>query len=70
MKSVIAIAALAAAGTFVKPHTVSAQGAFDTQCTAQTTSGQLRDFCMRVGQGIEIVQPRLGIAMSGLPGLS
>ncbi|MEO5511775.1 MAG: hypothetical protein ABIV28_09270 [Longimicrobiales bacterium] len=44
---------------------VHAQGTFEQQCAGATSNAQLRTYCMRIGQGIEVVQPRLGIAFSG-----
>src|SRR5687768_8742698 len=48
------------------PASARAQGSFTTPC-AQASGGraQVRTFCERVGQSLDIVQPRLGIALTG-----
>jgi hypothetical protein len=61
IRGIVAASMLAAAA----PLALHAQGAFDERCAVATSNSQLRNFCMRVGQGIEIVQPRVGIALSG-----
>jgi hypothetical protein len=63
--SVAAVAAAASIGMLAAPASVSAQGTFTAQCQAQSTQTQVRTFCERVGQAIDIVEPRLGIALTG-----
>jgi hypothetical protein len=60
VRSVIAVAAVAGA-----PLAASAQGAFIAQCESQSPNAQVQTFCERVGQAVEITQPRLGISLTG-----
>lgn len=60
MRSVLTVTVLLAL-----PSWAAAQGTFTSSCAAAPGNSSVRQYCERVGQAVDILQPRLGISLTG-----